>query len=402
MPNDCLEKVFNDTENTTDDNHLMRENPGRVRANEDFGQDFGFGDGTFETFDPNARSTLFLDDEEQPEISQVEQPEMAQGSLRDLIQEEQMEIPLMEKSATEENLEKLDKIDQMAMQETELIGNNFIENEANAPERVTGPPNGCREKSPPIYPEREQELPIISTPPREQEQPIISTPPREQDQPIVDPVVEAPLDHALSLNTTNSSEHDRAKKRKAKTKRIRKAKCPKVDTDVQIPMDTVRENLRTYKDWGRDEENWPVMEPKASVNQLETFGRPKMQTGLQDVLRQAAFADKIEDMEIEQIEQENQQIEQENTELVNDMTSDLRQNQDTVLSERQVSIGSRESTSLLNPPEKSIDEPSIDVIAEERSSQMEQEEEQIILDEPIMPPTSPEREPAIVPQGILL
>merc|ERR1712142_412297 len=129
-----------------------------------------------------------------------------------------------------------------------------------------------------------------------------------------------------------------------------------------------------------------------------TFGRPKMQTGLQDVLRQAAFADKIEDMEIEQIEQESQQIEQENTELVNDMTSDLRQNQDTVLSERQVSIGSRESTSLLNPPEKPIDEPSIDVIAEERSSQMEQEEEQIILDEPIMPPTSPEREPAIVPQ----
>merc|ERR1711962_1572743 len=64
-----------------------------------------------------------------------------------------------------------------------------------------------------------------------------------------------------------------------------------------------------------------------------------------------------------------------------------------------VSIGSRESTSLLNPPEKSIDEPLIDVIAEERSSQMEQEEEQIILDEPIMPPTSPEREPAIVPQN---
>jgi len=413
VPDDCLEKVFNDTANTTVDNHLMREYPHpRARETEDFGQDFGFGDGTFETFDPNARSTLFLDDEEQPEISQVEQPEMAQGSLRDVIQEEQMDIPLMEKSATEENLEKLDKVDQMAMQETELIGNNFIENEANAPGRVTGPPNGCREKSPPIYPEREQEppiistptppreqeLPIISTPPREQEQPIISTPPREQDQPIVDPVVEAPLDHALSLNTTNSSENDRAKKRKAKTKRIRKAKCPKVDTDVQIPMDTVRENLRTYKDWGRDEENWPVMEPKASVNQLETFGRPKMQTVLQDVLRQAAFADKIEDMEIEQIEQENQQIEQENTELVNDMTSDLRQNQDTVLSERQVSIGSRESTSLLNPPEKSIDEPSIDVIAEERSSQMEQEEEQIILDEPIMPPTSPEREPAIVPQ----
>merc|ERR1711962_493467 len=63
-----------------------------------------------------------------------------------------------------------------------------------------------------------------------------------------------------------------------------------------------------------------------------------------------------------------------------------------------VSIGSRESTSLLNPPEKSIDEPLIDVIAEERSSQMEQEEEQIILDEPIMPPTSPERGPVIVPQ----
>ena len=408
VPDDCLEKVFNDTANTTVDNHLMRENPHpRARATEDFGQDFGFGDGTFETFDPNARSTLF-DEEEQPEISQVEQPEMAQGSLRDLIQEEQMEIPLMEKSATEENLEKLDKIDQMAMEETELIGNNFIENEANAPERVTGPPNGCREKSPPIYPEREQEppiistppreqeLPIISTPPREQEQPIISTPPREQDPSIVDPVVEAPLDDVLSLNTINSSENDRAKKRKAKTRRIRKAKCPKVDTDVQIPMDTVRENLRTYKDWGRDMENCPVMAPKASVNQLfETFGRPKMPTVLQDVLRQAAFADKIEDMEIEQIEQEN-------IELENDMTSDLRQNQDTILSERQVSIGSRESTSLLNPPEKSIDEPLIDVIAEERSSQMEQEEEQIILDEPIMPPTSPEREPAIVPQGILL
>merc|ERR1711962_842975 len=105
-----------------------------------------------------------------------------------------------------------------------------------------------------MYPEREQEPPIISTPPREQEQPIISTPPREQDPSIVDPVVEAPLDDTLSLNTINSSENDKAKKRKAKTRRIRKAKCPKVDTDVQIPMDTVRENLRTYKDWGRDTE----------------------------------------------------------------------------------------------------------------------------------------------------
>jgi hypothetical protein len=414
VPDDRLEKVFNDT-NTSVDNHLMRENPHpRARATEDFGQDFGFGDGTFETFDPNARSTLF-DEEEQPEISQVEQPELAQGSLRDFMQEEQMEIPLMEKSATEENLEKLDRIDQMATEETELIGNNFIENEANAPGRVTGPPNGCREKSPPIYPgreeeppiistpPREQELPIISTPPREQELPIISTPPREQDPPIVDPAVEAPLDDALSLSTINSSENDRAKKRKAKTKRIRKAKCPKVDTDVQIPMDTVRENLRTYKDWGTDTENFPVMAPKASVNQLfETFGRPKMPSVLQDVLRQAAFDDKFEDMEIEQIEQEN-------IELENDMTSDLRQNQDTNLSEMQESIGSRKSTSLLNPPEKSIDEPIIDVIPEERSSQMEQDEQQIILDEPIMPPTSPgrepimpptspEREPSIVPQ----
>merc|ERR1719431_1634537 len=244
-------------------------------------------------------------------------------------------------------------------------------------------------------PPREQELPVVDPvdeapasangPVPKYPDTIISSPPREQELPVVDPVDEAPLEDTLSLNTLNSSENERGKKRKAKPKKGKKAKCLKVDIEVQIPRDDLRDNQQTYKTWGRDTNNLPIMAPNSSVDQIfEDFGRP-MPNVLKEMLREAALAEKFVDVDEEHGRHENIEVMMEN-----DITSDLRQNQDSMLSERQASIGSRESSSLLNPPEKSIDEPIIDVIAEERSSQID-------LDEPIMPPTSPKPLPEIIP-----
>jgi len=366
-------KLFNDTD-TGIDNNLMREHP-PIRESEHFGQDFGFGDfddGTFGAVDPNQKNDLFGDifgEEEQlnPEMLQQEQMEVVEENLQ-----EDVEAPQLEK------LDKLDGIDPMAMENTDMTAADINENQANAPERVHGPPNGCREKSPPVYKE------IIASPREVPPLEVLSTPPREQEPHFVDPEVEAPLGDALELNTLDSTTKKPGVKRKPKGQRGKRAKCLIIDIDPQIPMETLRQNRQAYeRNFGQDTEIYPIMLPRSSVDDLfEHFGRPGMPKSLTNLLHDAAFEEKFDNVEEEPMEQENFDVM-----IENELTSDLRQNQDTMATRTQASIGNRKSSICPNPEEKIVEEPVIDVIAEERSSQIEPEDVPI---EPMMPPPSPE------------
>ena len=109
------------------------------------------------------------------------------------------------------------------------------------------------------------------------------------------------LDNSDVINTEDSEEA-------MEEKEFFETKCLIVDNTVQLNQETMRTNRENTRDI-INENIWNIADQR-SVNDLlfESFGRPIMAKGLQDVLRAAAYDKKYGDFELEEEEQNQQQI----------------------------------------------------------------------------------------------
>jgi len=172
---------------------------------------------------------------------------------------------------------------------------------------------------------------------------IIASPVRAREPSIVEPIVESPppaVDTPMELNSLDSAEI--GKKRKAKPKKARKTKCLKVDNTVQLNQEIMRTNRENTRDI-MNENLWNKPDQRSVKDLLfESFGRPIMPKRLQDALRAAAYDEKYGDFEFEEEEQnqqENPEMIMEENETANE--SDLlRRNEDSSLNEEHTHFGS--------------------------------------------------------------
>jgi len=172
---------------------------------------------------------------------------------------------------------------------------------------------------------------------------IITSPVRAREPSIVEPVVESPaaaVDTPMELNSLDSAEI--GKKRKAKPKKARKTKCLKVDNTVQLNQEIMRTNRENTRDI-INENLWNKPDQRSVKDLLfESFGRPIMAKGLQDGLRAAAYDEKYGDFEFEEEEQnqqENPEMIMEENETANE-SDVLRRNEDSSLNEEHTHFGS--------------------------------------------------------------